>query len=150
MAEDNNGKIKAIDLAKYIINTSPRRMSNLELQKTMYFVELDYRKRNNEQRLIRDKFKAWQYGPVVPEVYEEYRKYGSDLIDRTGENIVLGIDTNVIDRSINRCSNRKSWELVEESHRSDGAWQKKIDNGGSLGDTIEQNLITEEAEKYGR
>ncbi|MDE7217151.1 MAG: SocA family protein [Helicobacter sp.] len=142
--------ISATDLAKYIINTSPRRMSNLELQKTIYFVELDYRKHNKGQHLINDKFKAWRYGPVVPKVYEEYRKYGPDLIERTDENIALEIETGVIDRSIDRCSNRKSWELVEESHRNDGAWQKSFDNGASLGDTIKQNLITEEAEKYGR
>lgn len=148
MAEDNNGKIKAIDLAKYIINTSPRRMSNLELQKTMYFVELDYRKRTGGQRLIKDDFEAWQYGPVVRDVYEEYRHYGPDLIERTKENIALNdIDIDTIDMTVDRCSDKRSWELVEESHRSDGAWQKTR-NEGSI--TIDKNLIEEEARKYGQ
>ena len=148
MEKDNNeGLIEAKELAKYIINTSPRRMSNLELQKTMYFVELDYRKRTGNC-LIKDKFEAWQYGPVVRDVYEEYRHYGPDLIERTKENIPLdGVNIDVIDMTVDRCSDKRSWELVEESHRSDGAWQKTR-NKGSI--TIEKNLIEEEAKEYGQ
>ena len=150
MENDKKGLIKATDLAKYIINTSYRGLSNLELQKTIYFVELDYRKRTG-QRLIDNDFKAWRYGPVVPDVYEEYRHYGSRYIEEADmPDIPHGIDTKVIDMTVNRCSDRKSWELVEESHRSDGAWQKSFDKGGSLGDTINQDFITEEAKKYGR
>lgn len=150
MGNDNKGLIKATDLAKYIINTSPRRMSNLELQKTMYFAELDYRKRTGQQ-LIKEDFEAWQYGPVVRDVYDDYRDYGPDLIERTGKNIDLNnVNTDIIDMTVDRCSDKRSWELVEESHRSDGAWQKTLDNDGYLGDTISQIFITEEAEKYGQ
>ena len=149
--DNDEGLIEAKELAKYIINTSPRRMSNLELQKTMYFVELDYRKHNDGRRLIKGEFEAWQYGPVVRDVYEEYRHYGPDLIERTGKNIVLSdVKTDVIDRTVDRCSDKRSWELVEESHRSDGAWQRTLDDNGYLGDTIKQNFIAEEATKYGQ
>ena len=147
MGKDNNeGLIEAKELAKYIINTSPSDLSNLMLQKTMYFVELDYRKHNNGQRLIKEEFEAWQYGPVVRDVYEEYRDYGSRYIERTDEVQISGDIKNIIDLSIDRCSDKSAWELVEESHRSDGAWQKSKDMGLA---TIDEALITEEAEKYG-
>lgn len=147
MGNDNKGLIKATDLAKYIINTSPRRMSNLELQKTMYFAELDYRKRTGQQ-LIKEDFEAWQYGPVVPDVYNDYRDYGSRNIERTGESGVLdGVNTDIIDSSIDRCAYKKAWELVEESHRINGAWRKTRDKGST---TIDENLINEEANKFGR
>ena len=146
MEKDNEGLIEAKELAKYIINTSPSDLSNLMLQKTMYFVELDYRKHNNGQRLIKDNFEPWQYGPVVPSVYEEYRSYGSRYIERTEKKQVSGDIKNVIDSSIARCSDKSAWELVEESHRSDGAWQKSKDMGLT---TMDEKLITEEAEKYG-
>lgn len=150
MEKDNEGLIEAKKLAKYIINTSPRRMSNLELQKTMYFAELDYRKRTGQQ-LIKEDFEAWQYGPVVRDVYNDYCDYGPDLIERTGKNIDLNnVNTDIIDMTVDRCSDKRSWELVEESHRSDGAWQKSIDRGVPLKDPIAQDLITEEAKKYGR
>lgn len=147
MEKDNNeGLVEAKELAKYIINTSPRRMSNLELQKTMYFVELDYRKRTR-QRLIKGEFEAWQYGPVVPSVYEEYRSYGSDLIERTGEKITPNADRGIIDPSIDRCAYKKAWELVEESHRINGAWREARDRGSTK---MDENLIDEEAKKFGR
>lgn len=146
MGNDNKGLIKATDLAKYIINTSYRGLSNLELQKTMYFVELDYRKRTGQQ-LIKDEFEAWQYGPVVPSVYDEYRRYGSQYIERTNEASVLdSVNTDIIDMTVDRCSDKKSWELVKESHRIDGAWQKTRDEGLQV---MEDKFITEEAKEYG-
>lgn len=151
MGNDNKGLIKATDLAKYIINTSYRGLSNLELQKTMYFVELDYYKQTGKH-LVDDEFKAWQYGPVVPDVYEEYRHYGSRYIeeaDMPDKSKMSQVNTSIIEETVDRCSDRKSWELVKESHRSDGAWQETL-NAGSLGDTIKQNLIAKEAEKYGK
>ena len=151
MEKDKKGLIKATDLAKYIINTSYRGLSNLELQKTMYFVELDYYKQTGKH-LVDDDFKAWQYGPVVPSVYEEYRSYGSRYIeeaDMPDESKMSQVNTSIIEETVDRCSDRKSWELVKESHRSDGAWQKTLDDGG-YGDTIQQEFIAEEANKYGR
>lgn len=148
MGKDNNeGLIEAEKLAKYIINTSPRRMSNLELQKTMYFVELDYYKQTGKH-LVDENFEAWQYGPVVPDVYEKYRKYGPDLIERTKENIPLdGVNIDVINKTVGRCCNTRIWDLIEESHRSDGAWQKTIDSNSR---TINKKWIAEESKKYGR
>ena len=78
--------MKGLDLAKYILQNSSERLSNLELQKTMYFAELDYYKSTGRHLLDGD-FKAWQYGPVVPDVYWEYRNYGASFIDRPKETI---------------------------------------------------------------
>lgn len=139
--------MKALELADYIINTSPKDLSNLELQKTMYFVELDYYKRTGKS-LIDEDFEAWDYGPVVPEVYREFRDYGAESIDRTNKrSISEKIQKNIVDSSIERCSQKRPWELVSESHRSDGAWQKTIDKNLVV---IDKSLIAEEASKYGQ
>lgn len=73
--------VSALDLAKYILKRSNKELSNLELQKTLYFTELDYIKKFNEH-LIEDEFEAWRYGPVSREVYCEYRNYGANSIDK--------------------------------------------------------------------
>lgn len=141
--------MKATDLAKYIINTSPSELSNLMLQKTMYFVELDYYKQTGKH-LVDDDFEAWQYGPVVPSVYDEYCGYGSRYIedvDMSDKPDMSQVDTRIIEETLDRCSDKRSWELVEESHRRDGAW-RKTRNRGSM--TIEKSLIAEEAKKYGK
>ena len=139
--------MKALELADYIINTSPKDLSNLELQKTMYFVELDYCKQTGKS-LIDEDFEAWDYGPVVPEVYREFRDYGAESIDRTSKiSIPKDIKKDIVDSSIERCSQKRPWELVSESHRSDGAWQKTIDADLII---IHKDLIAEEANKHGQ
>ncbi len=141
--------MRALDLAKYIINTSKKGLSNLELQKTMYFVELDYCK-NTKKHLVDDDFEAWQYGPVVPEVYWKYRNYGACSIDATDDGIdlnnICADEIKIINSSIIRCNKKYSWDMVAESHREDGAWKKTIDKGLAI---IGKELIREEALKYG-
>ena len=73
--------VNALELAKYILKESSKDLSNLELQKTLYFTELDYIKEFGKS-LISNDFEAWQYGPVVRDVYCEYRNYGANSIDK--------------------------------------------------------------------
>lgn len=51
----------------------------MKLQKLIYFVYRDYLKETNK-RLFKEKFEAWRYGPVLPSVYQELKKYGSNSI----------------------------------------------------------------------
>ena len=138
--------MKGLDLAKYILQNSSKDLSNLKLQKTMYFAELDYYKSTGRHLLDGD-FEAWQYGPVVPDVYWEYRNYGASFIDRPKETIsVSDEDKKILDASIRRSNSKESWKLVEDSHRKDGAWQKTID---AKEDVIKKELIREEAKEHG-
>ncbi|WP_143429040.1 type II toxin-antitoxin system antitoxin SocA domain-containing protein, partial [Helicobacter sp. 13S00401-1] len=66
--------MKALDLAKYIVqltDLSGCKSSNLQLQKIIYFVNLKHIK-DKGSFLIDEPFEAWQFGPVVEEVYREY------------------------------------------------------------------------------
>ncbi|MDE7174279.1 MAG: DUF4065 domain-containing protein [Helicobacter sp.] len=138
--------MKGLDLAKYILQNSSERLSNLELQKTMYFAELDYYK-TKKKHLLDGDFEAWQYGPVVPDVYWEYRNYGASFIDRPKETIsVSDEDKKIINASIERSNGKESWDLVKESHREDGAWRETINAKRAI---IDKELIQKEAEKYG-
>ena len=61
----------ALDVAKYIVDkcTSDKQpVSNLQLQKILYFLQKKYL--IDEKRILfSDEIQAWQFGPVVPEVY---------------------------------------------------------------------------------
>ncbi len=137
--------MNAVNLAEYIINKSlPTGISNLKLQKTMYACTLDYYKYFNKDLLI-DDFEAWQYGPVIPEVYWKYRGYGAEPIrhaPRTYFIELLPHEKDIIDERIWACVNKQPWELVNESHRPDGAWKKTIDMGLPI---ISKKLIHQEA-----
>ncbi len=68
----------AIVIANYIIeyeHSQNRRISNLKLQKLLYFVQAQF------FRIIgvpcfNDKIEAWSFGPVVVNVYHAYKFYG--------------------------------------------------------------------------
>ncbi len=69
----------ATDLANYILKNSSKRLSNLELQKYLYLIEIEYIKKF-DKHLIDDDFIAWVYGPVSEDVYWKFRDYGANSI----------------------------------------------------------------------
>ncbi|HDZ5007866.1 TPA: DUF4065 domain-containing protein [Campylobacter jejuni] len=138
--------VSALDLAKYILKKSNKELSNLELQKTLYFTELDYIKKFNEH-LIKDEFEAWKYGPVSREVYCEYRNYGANSIDKPEQENLSSIldkdELDVIDTAINNCNQETYWDLVERSHKKGGAWEKSFKEDSK--EIIKKELIKKEA-----
>ena len=113
---------EALNIAKYILKHSSKGLSNLELQKILYFAELNYI-REYEDFLIEDDFEAWQYGPVLRKVYNEYKNYGADSIDRPQEQITLDEKIKkVLDKTMKEYADKSYWDLVDESHKIGGAW----------------------------
>lgn len=127
------GKYNAIDIAKYIISKCTRDdkpISNLQLQKILYFIQRDYLK-NNKYPLFEDDIEAWQFGPVVPEVYYAFCGMGSMKI--IGEYItsqsIDDKDKVFIDAIVETKRVKTPWALVEESHTPGGAWDAVYQNG---------------------
>lgn len=56
------------------------KVSPLKLQKLMYFAQ-GWSHAFSGHNLFEDDFQAWVHGPVVPEVYHRYKRYGSKRID---------------------------------------------------------------------
>lgn len=116
----------AMTIAKYIINKCVeigRPVSNLKLQKILYYVQGEYMKYNNGRTLFEDDIEAWQYGPVVPEVYYNYNGFASSNIILTSE-VDLPLDIkNIIDPVIKDKSRFNAWTLVEQTH-SELPWKK--------------------------
>lgn len=110
----------ALDIARYIINKCidlGRPVSNLQLQKILYYVQGEYIKNNFGESLFEDDIEAWQYGPVVPSVYYNFNNYSSDEIDEY--QFGINLDDNekrVIDPVIEDKSNFTAWELVKATH----------------------------------
>lgn len=142
------GMAKALEVAKFILQESEKGLSNLELQKTLYFVELDYQRKYKES-LISDDFEAWKYGPVSREVYNEYRNYGASSIDKPEQEIVLNLDEDkisLIKNTIEACNKQSYWNLVDKSHRDGGAWKKVYVEDEKR--VIKKDYILNEAEKF--
>ena len=52
-------------------------ITNLKLQKLLYYAQAFYLVNNNGDKLFDDDIQAWKYGPVVPKVYHEYKSCNS-------------------------------------------------------------------------
>ena len=112
----------AYTIAKYIINWCNEhsiRITNLKLQKLLYFLQGEIVMRTGKQ-LIREDFYAWQLGPVIPEVYNVFSMYSSSTIPKQELNI--SIDTQLelhIDSILSKYAKRTAWDLVDLSHSQD-------------------------------
>lgn len=82
----------ALDAANHIIQwcqKHDRTISNLKLQIFLYFVQAYFLvESEGKEACFDERIEARCYGPVVPVVYDAYRKYGSLNIDRYGEDVL--------------------------------------------------------------
>jgi uncharacterized phage-associated protein len=73
-------------LAKAVANefidlADGRDLSPMKLQKLVYFAHGWYLA-ITDKALIRENVEAWQFGPVIPELYQEFKRYGSGDVSR--------------------------------------------------------------------
>ncbi|MGL5356732.1 MAG: Panacea domain-containing protein [Fusobacteriaceae bacterium] len=69
---------KVLDICRFIVNYSNKNsygVSNLKLQKLLYFVQAKFLLETGEP-CFDEKIEAWAYGPVIPEAYHEFKEYG--------------------------------------------------------------------------
>lgn len=116
--------MKAQDLAQYIINRSSKGISNLELQKILYFVVLKHYKDTGEY-LVDENFEAWQFGAIIYSVYMAYRNYGANNIDRTNKSIEIEDSIKQrVDFVLSKLSNYTYWDWIDMLHAKGGAWER--------------------------
>ena len=132
----------AVDLSKYIVTKCWKEdcpISNLQLQKILYYLQKEFLKRN--ERLFDDDFVAWQFGPVIEEVYYNYSIFGSMPIRRSfAINLAQKVKA-VIDPIIEAKRGMNPWELVRETHKKNGAWDMVYREGAGNGKIISKELI---------
>ena len=131
----------ALDVSRYIINKCNSKnyyISNLRLQKILYFIQMEFIIQN--RKCFDDEIQAWDYGPVVPNVYHVFKRFGASNIpqiryyyDRScgllnmkkiefRDDIICSKDREIIDRVIEECSVYSTSELVDITH-SQSPWK---------------------------
>ena len=141
-----------IKLAELILNTSYRGLSNLEIQFMIFNIVLNHYK-NTKIYIMDDDYYLWQLGPIIPNVYERYRKYGSRYIEETYDEVKLDPSYNkgIIIDTIERYSDKRSWEMSEETKEKAFYIKRRMnEHGKSLGDIIPKEWIIEAANDFGR
>lgn len=73
-----------LDICRYIINACHEQgysVSNLKLQKLLYFAQ-GYSLAIVDKPLFNEEFEAWDFGPVVPVAYRNYKIFGANCIPK--------------------------------------------------------------------
>lgn len=117
-------------------------LTNLQLQKILYLCQLAYVK-EEKQLLFPEEIVAWQYGPVVKASYDEYSYRGASSLRkahmmkrdwRHDKAIpVTELDDEamaIIQPIVQAWYRRPLWDLVNESHKKDGPWDRTYNPKG--------------------
>lgn len=114
-------------------------VTQMKLQKLIYFANgFLLATSSGERRLVEETFEAWDFGPVLPSIYHEYKLFGSNPIVKN--NVVLKIlgrplnlelsknvkeeDVKILEDVWNSLKVFTALELSTVTHRENGAWSK--------------------------
>lgn len=119
----------ASSIARYIIqrcDEQNRSISNLKLQKILYFVQAEFLVSRNQPCFVED-IVAWDFGPVVPEVYQQYKIFGSNNIPVIGK-LAIPVylperDADLINEIVDECAKYSASTLVQITHNQT-PWQE--------------------------
>ena len=83
--------LTCFDVAKYFLSLcndeeSGDLISNLKIQKLVYYAQ-GFSLAINNKPLFKEKNQAWTHGPVVPQLYNKYKDYGSGALPTTNLDI---------------------------------------------------------------
>jgi uncharacterized phage-associated protein len=121
-------------------------VTNLRLQKTLYLAQMLFMGEHAGSRLVDADFEAWDYGPVIPQVYRRMRIFGADAIQDVffGEPRPNdGLRESHLHNVSTYLAGKKAAELVSMTHWKDGAWAKNY-RPGARGIVIPDQDILDE------
>lgn len=119
-----------MDVAKYVIDFCTRidnPISNLQLQKILYYIQLNFYRNFHISCFEENLFEAWEYGPVVPAVYYSFNSYGATKICNIYNDVNSLFDANeesFCKNIIMACISLDVWELVQRSHKKGSPWDQ--------------------------
>lgn len=116
-----------LDVCHYIIDYSNKKdygISNLKLQKILYFVQAYFLINEPSRLCFDDKIEAWNFGPVVPRAYRAYKQFaGCDIpsiarIKGANKNTnITDEDKELINAVIDKFADYSATDLVDLTHK---------------------------------
>lgn len=138
----------ALDLSKYIVSKCVNDgcpISNLQLQKILYYIQKECLQTRNEV-MFYDDIEAWQFGPVVPNVYYYFCGFGAMPISSPFlcDVSLNDKDSAIVDNIVKNKRTLDPWEMVNETHKRGGAWDNTYKDGNGNRSIIPIELIKAE------
>jgi uncharacterized phage-associated protein len=142
--------ISALDIAKYFLTKSNKQdedgefISNLKLQKLLYYTQGYYLALNNE-KLFPERIEAWAHGPVVPAVYYPFKEHGGKCIPVPEDFKVEVLSQDVrdfLDEVYLIVGQFSAWKLREMTH-SESPWVNTWNQGAGVNSEITADALSE-------
>jgi uncharacterized phage-associated protein len=147
-----NAVIVANEFIKIAIDKS-KPITQITLFKLLYFVNAAYLVIYGN-RLVKEDFYAWKFGPVIPELYEITRKYRQNPIEQyihKGNELDNDKNAIVCIQSIyNYFADYSPFSLVEITHSIGGAWSKVYYSQDSRGIIKDEDIKDEYKDKFSK
>ena len=127
-------------------------LTNLKLQKLVYIAN-GWHLALLSESLFDESVEAWTYGPVVPSVYQNFKRFGAGAINEPGTLYSFGERTGAILNAVwDAYANFSAVQLVAMTHKPGTPWSITFGDGSGKGDVIPTNVISshyrELANKY--
>lgn len=132
----------ATEIARYVINKCTidgHPISNLQLQKILYYIQKQFL--CNGMIAFSDEIEAWQFGPVVPQVYRQYCGFGSMPIRMKYLVYISEEYRKIIDSIVEKKRSLNPWDMVEDTHKPGKAWREIYREGEGDHQVIPRELI---------
>lgn len=121
-------------------------LTNLKLQKLLYFAQVEYMQSHDGEPLFDDDIEAWQYGPVVREVYNAFAQCGAYFItdfdiDYSEFGEIDSERAKFLDDFLKKGTAYSAWSLVNKTHEKNSAWDKTYAGGTGDKTIIPKELL---------
>lgn len=119
--------MRAIDVARFFLSFHEEKdVSNMKLNKLVYYAQAWSLARNGKA-LFDEDVQAWQRGPVIPEVYHEFKRFGSRPISENREMDYSEISEEDFELLMDVARSYLHYspsQLVELTHRPGSPWSE--------------------------
>ena len=120
--------ITASQAAQRICEIGDWKVTNLRIQKVLYYAHMIYLGENDRKPLIDESFEAWKYGPVIPSLFWMISDSKENPPSQNVFRSVKHIDDNSpeakqIRGACELTSEISTWNLVKSTHQEGGAWK---------------------------
>lgn len=129
---------KVNDVAEYIINYPNIYVDNLKLQKLVFYsqaVSLVI----NKKPLFSAVIQAWDYGPVIPELYRKYKKVEQAIPPTNKKYSLSPEEVTAIDLALSHYGNMTGSQLITLTH-SEKPWRLAYARGRNT-EITQQSMI---------
>jgi len=128
--------VSSLTVAKYLLDKATSDdlvLSPMKLLKLVYLCQGYHLAFREGRSLINEEVQAWQYGPVIPELYHETKSFRSSPVTsispRFGEQLTSD-QQEVVDAVFDAYKSYSAVQLSDITHRPNTPWSQTWQSGG--------------------